>query len=87
MPTIATHRCCGSRTRPDDVLVEVEKQLAKAIALNTRFADAYAWLGQVRATLGTGDGVSLIRRAITLEPRIRPIASAPPRCCCARAKR
>ncbi len=53
---------------PRDVLVEVEKQLAKAIALNTRFADAYAWLGQVRATLGTGDGVSLIRRAITLEP-------------------
>ena len=36
--------------------------------MNTRFADAYAWLGQVRASLGTGDGISLIRRAITLEP-------------------
>ena len=53
---------------PRDVLVEVEKQLAKAVQLNNRFADAYAWLGQVRATLGTGDGLGLIRRAITLEP-------------------
>ncbi len=53
---------------PRDVLVEVEKQLVKAVELNTRFADAYAWLGQVRASLGTGDGIGLIRRAITLEP-------------------
>ena len=50
MPTIRyASLTVAAEHAPGCTLVEVEKQLAKAIALNTRFADAYAWLGQVRA--------------------------------------
>jgi TPR repeat protein len=51
-----------------ETYVEIEQHLAKAIDLNIRYAAAYAWLGETRAILGTGDPVPLIRRAISLEP-------------------
>ena len=51
-----------------DTLVRVEKLLAGAIALNTRFAHAYALLAQARAMLGVGEPVPLALRAISLEP-------------------
>jgi TPR repeat protein len=52
------------------VLVEIEKHLARAIALDNRFARAYAALAEVRARLEAGReaSVSLVRRAIALEP-------------------
>jgi tetratricopeptide (TPR) repeat protein len=53
---------------PKDVLSAIEKQLQKAIELNTRFAAAYAWLGEIKASLGDTEAIGLIRRAITLEP-------------------
>ena len=52
-----------------ETLAEIEKHLAKAISLNNRYAAAYAWLGETRAALGTGDPMGLIRRAISIEPR------------------
>jgi hypothetical protein len=52
-----------------ETLAEIEKHLAKAIRLNSRYAAAYAWLGETRAALGTGDPMGLIRRAISIEPR------------------
>lgn len=51
-----------------DTLVRVEKLLSGAIALNTRFAQAYALLAQTRAMLGVGEPVPLALRAISLEP-------------------
>ena len=51
-----------------DILTEVEKQLTKAVELNSRYADAYAWLGEMKDVLGTGESIGLIRRAITLDP-------------------
>ena len=42
--------------------------MTKAVGFNMRFADAYAWLGEVRTYLGNPDGIGLIRRAITLDP-------------------
>ena len=50
-------------------LKEIDGLLSKAIERNIRFAWAYAWLGEIRAVSQTGDGLGLIRRAITLEPR------------------
>jgi len=52
-----------------DTLVAVDGLLAKAIDRNIRYAAAYAWLGDIRVSLGNPEGVGLIRRAITLEPR------------------
>jgi TPR repeat protein len=52
-----------------DALAEIEADLVSAVRLNPRYAAAYSWLGQVRASLGTGDPVSLVRRAIALEPK------------------
>jgi tetratricopeptide (TPR) repeat protein len=46
----------------------IEKQLLTAIQLNTRYAAAYAWLGEIRAFLGSTDSIGLVRRAIQLEP-------------------
>jgi tetratricopeptide (TPR) repeat protein len=50
-------------------LKELETLLSHAVDRNVRYAAAYAWLGQVRASLDTPDAIALIRRAITLEPR------------------
>ena len=52
----------------NETLTAIEQHLTKAVGFNTRFADAYAWLGEVRVYLGNPDGVGLIRRAITIEP-------------------
>ena len=51
-----------------EVYAEIEKHLTKAIEFNTRYAAAYAWLGETKAFLGTGESVGLIRRAIAIEP-------------------
>jgi tetratricopeptide (TPR) repeat protein len=51
-----------------EIYGEIEKQLLTAIELNTRYAAAYAWLGEVRAFLGSTDSIGLVRRAIQLEP-------------------
>ncbi len=51
-----------------ETLAAVEQHLTKAVGFNTRFAAAYAWLGEVRVYLGNPDGIGLIRRAITLDP-------------------
>jgi tetratricopeptide (TPR) repeat protein len=53
---------------PDrETLAATETLLGRAIKLNTRYAAAYAWIGEVRASLGV-DGLPMIRRAISLEP-------------------
>ena len=49
-------------------LTAIEQHLTKAVRFNTRFADAYAWLGEVKVYLGNPDGIGFIRRAITIEP-------------------
>jgi TPR repeat protein len=51
-----------------EVYAEIEKHLTKAVEFNSRYAAAYAWLGETRAFLGTGESVGLIRRAIAIEP-------------------
>jgi len=51
-----------------DTLIAIEKHLTRAVGLNVRYAAAYAWLGEVRSFLGTGEGIGLIRRAISIEP-------------------
>lgn len=51
-----------------DALTQLEKLLNNAITLNNRDADAYAFLGEVRSLLGTGESLSLVLRAISLEP-------------------
>jgi TPR repeat protein len=51
-----------------EILAEIEKSLTRAVELNSRDAAAYAWLGETRAFLGSGEAIGLIRRAITLEP-------------------
>ncbi len=55
-----------------ETLKEIDGLLSKAVDRNVRYADAYAWLGEIRAASGSGDGIALIRRAITLEPREAP---------------
>ena len=65
-----------------ETLAEIEKHLAKAVSLNNRYAAAYAWLGETRAALGTGDPMGLIRRAIS--HRAEGGAPSPPRRPCAR---
>jgi tetratricopeptide (TPR) repeat protein len=49
-------------------LTRLEQLLNSAITLNNRDADAYAFLGEVRSLLGTGEPLSLVLRAISLEP-------------------
>lgn len=51
-------------------LKAIEGHLAKAIALNTRYAHAYSWLGEIRSLLGTGEASGLVMRAISLEPQV-----------------
>ena len=68
----AYHRLASLTWQPNpsrETLAGIEKHLAKAISLNSRYAAAYAWLGETRAALGTGDPMELIRRAISIEPR------------------
>jgi tetratricopeptide (TPR) repeat protein len=48
-------------------LAATEALLARAVNLNTRYAAAYVWIGEVRTALGA-DGLPMIRRAISLEP-------------------
>ena len=52
----------------NDALKEIEQLLTKAVNLNTRHADAYAMLGEVRSMLGDDKAVSLAIRAAQLEP-------------------
>jgi hypothetical protein len=55
--------------RPSEaVLKEIDGLLSKAIDRNTRYAAAYAWLGEIRAYAESDSGMGLIRRAISLEP-------------------
>ena len=72
MTAYAHYRLAGLMWRSDadrDTLAAVEKHLTKAVELNTRFAEAYSWLGEIRAELGSGDSMGVIGRAISLEPR------------------
>jgi TPR repeat protein len=52
-----------------DTLAAIDKHLSRAIEINDRYARAYSWLGEIRSSLGVGDPMALILRAITLEPR------------------
>jgi tetratricopeptide (TPR) repeat protein len=49
-------------------LAQLEKLLSSATTLNTRDAEAYAFLGEVRSQLGAGEALSLVLRAISLQP-------------------
>jgi tetratricopeptide (TPR) repeat protein len=51
-----------------DTLLRVEKLLSRAIGLNTRFAAAYALIGEARAALGNDQAIGMVLRAIALEP-------------------
>jgi len=51
-----------------DMMVRIEGLLSQAINLNTRYAAAYAAIGEARANLKIGDPLSMILRAISLEP-------------------
>jgi tetratricopeptide (TPR) repeat protein len=53
-----------------EIIAQVDALLLKAIERNTRYASAYAWLGEIRAFQNTDAdaGLALIRRAISLEP-------------------
>lgn len=51
-----------------ETLVRIEQILNKAIALNNRYAAAYAMLGEARSVLGVGVPMSMVLRAISLEP-------------------
>jgi tetratricopeptide (TPR) repeat protein len=51
-----------------DVYAELDKHLTMAVKMNTRYAAAYAWLGEVRTVLGNTEAIGLVRRAIQLEP-------------------
>ena len=65
------YRLAGLTWRPNadqETLKAIDGYLAKATALNTRDADAYSWLGEIRAALGVGEPAGLVLRAISLEP-------------------
>lgn len=68
----AHYRLAGLLWRPDaerETLLEIEKRLHRAIQLNNRYADAYSWLGEIKAVLDSADAMGLVARAIALEPR------------------
>jgi tetratricopeptide (TPR) repeat protein len=52
-----------------DTLKGIDQLLAKATSLNTRHADAYAMLGEVRSLLGDENSLGLAIRAAQLQPR------------------
>jgi TPR repeat protein len=57
------------RPDPDRATLEkIEGLLARATAINPRYADAYSWLGEIRASLGVGEPMGLVMRAVSLEP-------------------
>jgi hypothetical protein len=56
------------RDADQDTLNAIDGYLLKATALNPRHADAYSWLGEIRAVLGAGEPAGLVLRAISLEP-------------------
>ena len=56
------------RDADQETLKTIEAYLSKATALNSRDADAYSWLGEIRAVLGIGEPAGLVLRAVTLEP-------------------
>jgi tetratricopeptide (TPR) repeat protein len=53
-----------------DELVQIEKLLAKATALNNRDDYAYAMLGDAHSQLGEPDGLGFARRAVSLAPTV-----------------
>jgi tetratricopeptide (TPR) repeat protein len=58
-------------SNPDQsALAPIDKALTEAIQRNTRFADAYAALGEVRAAISpeSNSAASLVLRAVALEP-------------------
>jgi tetratricopeptide (TPR) repeat protein len=57
------------RDADPEALKAIERLLANAIGLNPRYAEAYSWLGEIRAVLGIGEPAGLVMRAVTLEPR------------------
>ncbi len=60
-----------ARRNPDrDTLLQMEKNLKRAVELNDRLAPAYAYLAEVRTALDakTDGALPLARRAIALEP-------------------
>lgn len=52
-----------------ELYAEIDKLLTMAVKMNTRYAAAYAWLGEVRTILGNTEAIGLVRRAIQLEPQ------------------
>jgi tetratricopeptide (TPR) repeat protein len=57
------------RGDPDrDTLMQIEKLAAKAIALNVRYAWAYALLGEARSALNVGEPLGQALRAVSLDP-------------------
>ena len=57
------------RTQVDrEALGRIEQLLSRAIALNSRYAAAFAMLGDARSALGIGEPMGLVLRAIALEP-------------------
>ena len=55
-------------TADRDTLTRVEQLLSKAVALNTRYAAAYAMLGDARSALQIGEPMGMVLRAISLDP-------------------
>jgi tetratricopeptide (TPR) repeat protein len=51
-----------------ETLVRVEALLTEAVKLNVRYANAYAMVAEARSELGIGDPVSMVMRAISLDP-------------------
>jgi tetratricopeptide (TPR) repeat protein len=67
----AYYRLATMRWNPNpstDTLKELEQLLTKAVNLNTRHADAYALLAEVRSLLGDNNAAALALRAAQLQP-------------------
>jgi Flp pilus assembly protein TadD len=67
----AHYRLASLKWQPrpsQELLRELDALLLKALDRNVRYAAAYAWLGEIRASLGQDGGEGLVRRAISLEP-------------------
>ena len=58
------------KPNPDrETLQQIEKALARSVALNTQYAPAYAFLAEVRSSLNADpEALGLAKRAISLEP-------------------
>jgi tetratricopeptide (TPR) repeat protein len=52
----------------DAAMARIEKLLARAVALNSRDASAYAMLGDARSVLKIGQPIALALNAISIEP-------------------